>query len=94
MGRQHRPVAAWFGDVSITGHIGRLLRTGGIDAVVTFGPAMAMTPEMDRKAVAKSLELSVRRMTAAARSGRPEIAIYPNALALSPAPVSLAAETR
>ncbi len=94
MGRQYRPVAAWFGDTSITKHIGRLLRMGGIDAVVTFGPAMAVTPEMDRKNVARTLELSVRRMTSAARSGRPEIAKSSNALEKSPAPVSLLAETR
>jgi 1-acyl-sn-glycerol-3-phosphate acyltransferase len=94
MGRQHRPVAAWFGDTSIKKHIGRVLKMGGIDAVVTFGPAMAVTPEMDRKNVAKTLELSVRRMTSAARSGRPEIAISPSDLTISPAPVSLIAETR
>jgi 1-acyl-sn-glycerol-3-phosphate acyltransferase len=94
MGRQHRPVAAWFGDTSITKHIGRMLKIGGIDAVVTFGPEMAVTPEMDRKSVAKALEQSVRRMTAAARSGRPEIAKLSNALEKSPEPVSLPAETR
>jgi 1-acyl-sn-glycerol-3-phosphate acyltransferase len=94
MGRQHRPVAAWFGHTSIRKHIGRVLRMGGIDAVVTFGPAIAVTPEMDRKSVAKSLELWVRRITTAARSGRPEIAISSSNLTISPAPVSLAAETR
>jgi 1-acyl-sn-glycerol-3-phosphate acyltransferase len=98
MGRQHRPVAAWFGDTSITKHIGRVLKIGGIDAVVTFGPAIAVTLEMDRKAVAKSLELSVRHMTADARMGRPEIAKLSNGLESLPEPVStsvpLAAETR
>ncbi|HVT55741.1 MAG TPA: lysophospholipid acyltransferase family protein, partial [Xanthobacteraceae bacterium] len=80
MGRQHRPVAAWFGDTSIAKHIGRVLKLGGIDAVVTFGPAMAVTPEMDRKRVARALEDSVRRMTSAARSGRAEIALLGNPL--------------
>ena len=98
MGRQHRPVAAWFGDTSITKHIGRVLKIGGIDAVVTFGPAIAVTLEMDRKAVAKSLELSVRQMTSDARMGRPEIAKLSSDLASAPAPVStsvpLASETR
>lgn len=98
MGRQHRPVAAWFGDTSITKHIGRVLKIGGIDAVVTFGPASAVTLEMDRKAVAKSLEVSVRQMTADARMGRPEIAKLSNGLESLPEPVSttvpLAAETR
>jgi lyso-ornithine lipid O-acyltransferase len=98
MGRQHRPVAAWFGDTSIAKHIGRVLRIGGIDAVVTFGSAIPVTLEMDRKAVAKSLELSVRQMTSDARMGRPEIAKIPSDLTTVPTPVSttvpLAAETR
>ncbi len=94
MGRQHRPVAAWFGDTNIIKHIGRVLRMGGIDAVVTFGPAMVVTPEMDRKSVAKSLEQSVRCMTAAARLARPEIALSHKDLILSPAAVPLAAESR
>lgn len=98
MGRQHRPIAAWFGDTSITKHIGRVLKIGGIDAVVTFGPAIAVTLEMDRKAVAKSLELSVRQMTADARMGRPEISRLSNGLESLSGPVStsvpLAAETR
>ena len=94
MGRQHRPVAAWFGDTNIIKHIGRVLRTGGIDAVVTFGQAIVVTPEMDRKSVAKSLEQSVRRMTAAARLARPEIAIFHNDLAISATAVSLPAKSR
>jgi lyso-ornithine lipid O-acyltransferase len=94
MGRQHRPVAAWFGDTSISKHIGRVLKMGGIDAVVTFGPAIAVTPEMDRKSVAKSLEITVRRMSAAARQGRPEIAISSSNLGKAEAAVSLAPETR
>jgi 1-acyl-sn-glycerol-3-phosphate acyltransferase len=94
MGRQHRPVAAWFGDTSITKHIGRVLKVGGIDAVVTFGPAIAVTLEMDRKAVAKSLELSVRQMTSDARMGRPGIAKIHSDLGNLGAPVPLTAETR
>ncbi|HWJ99618.1 MAG TPA: 1-acyl-sn-glycerol-3-phosphate acyltransferase [Xanthobacteraceae bacterium] len=94
MGRQHRPVAAWFGNTNIIKHIGRVLRMGGIDAVVTFGTAMVVTPEMDRKSVAKSLEQSVRRMTTAARLARPEIAISHNALEISPGAVSLPADSR
>ena len=94
MGRQHRPVAAWFGDTSIIKHIGRVVRMGGIDAVVTFGQAIVVTPEMDRKSIAKSLEQSVRRMTAAARLARPEIAILHNDLAISATAVSLPAKSR
>jgi 1-acyl-sn-glycerol-3-phosphate acyltransferase len=98
MGRQHRPVAAWFGDTNIVRHIGRVLRMGGIDAVVTFGAAIEVTLEMDRKAVAKSLEQTVRQMSTAARMGRQEIVKSSSGLqpplALPTATVPLAAETR
>jgi hypothetical protein len=67
---------------------------GGIDAVVTFGQAIVVTPEMDRKSVARSLEQSVRRMTAAARLARPEIAILHNDLSISATAVSLPAKSR
>lgn len=94
MGRQHRPVAAWFGDINLVKHIGRVLRMGGIDAVVTFGPVIAAAPDTDRKQLAKSLEGTVRRMTAAARSGRPEIYSVSNGLEKSGGAVSLAGKTR
>jgi len=94
MGRQHRPVASWFGDTNLVKHIGRVLRMGGIDVLVTFGSAMAVEPAMDRKLIAQSLEQSVRRMTTAARQGRAEIANPVNDLAENREPVPLVAETR
>jgi 1-acyl-sn-glycerol-3-phosphate acyltransferase len=94
MGRQHRPVAAWFGNINLVRHIGRVLRMGAIDAVVTFGPAIAVSPDTDRKQLAKSLEDTVRRMTAAARSGLPEHACVSSGLRKTDGPVSLAAKTR
>src|SRR5690606_36985320 len=37
MGRQHRVVAAWIGDMDLVPHIGRLLAEGAVDVEVHFG---------------------------------------------------------
>ena len=94
MGRQHRAIAAWHGDISLVPHLIRVFRTGAIDVVVTFGAPIAVEPGTDRKALAPSLEAAVRRMHAAALAGRGEIAHVSKPLAGSAEPVSLVAETR
>lgn len=70
MGRQFRPLAAWYGGVSLVPHLLGIVRRGGIDVVATWGEPMAYDGEIHRKEVAKSLEASVRRLTAAALRGR------------------------
>jgi lyso-ornithine lipid O-acyltransferase len=94
MGRQHRAIAAWYGDISLLPHLARVIRTGAIDVVVTFGAPMAVEASADRKALALSLEEAVRRMNSAALAGRSEIAHVSKPLDGPPEPVSLAAETR
>ena len=85
MGRQFRPVAAWYGDIGLTRHFFRVLREGAIDVIVTFGPIISVDAEADRKSLARAAEASVRRMTAAALAGRIEV---------SGGAVPLPAETR
>lgn len=70
MGRQFRPLAAWYGDMDMLAHLKRVLREGVIDVAVTFGPPQAIGQEIDRKLLARSAEESVRRMTASALTGR------------------------
>jgi 1-acyl-sn-glycerol-3-phosphate acyltransferase len=94
MGRQHRAIAAWYGDISLLPHLARVIRTGAIDVVVTFGAPIAVEASADRKALALSLEEAVRRMNSAALAGRSEIAHVSKPLDGPPEPVSLAAETR
>lgn len=94
MGRQHRAIAAWHGDISLVPHLVRVFRTGAIDVAVTFGAPIAIEPDTDRKALALSLEEAVRRMNSAALSGRGEIAHVSKPLQGAAKPVSLAAETR
>jgi lyso-ornithine lipid O-acyltransferase len=69
LGRQHRPTAAWYGDMDFVSHFLGLLRQGALDVVVTWGEPIAYQAESDRKAVARSLELRVRELTLAAQRG-------------------------
>jgi 1-acyl-sn-glycerol-3-phosphate acyltransferase len=85
MGRQFRPVVAWYGDTGLTRHFFRVLREGAIDVVVTFGPIMSVAADADRKSLARAVEAAVRRMTSAALAGR---------IVVSGGAVPLPAETR
>jgi 1-acyl-sn-glycerol-3-phosphate acyltransferase len=71
MGRQHRPVVAWYGDRDLFPHLVEFLRRGAIDVTLTWGEPVEHDGGSDRKAVVRSLEEAVRRMTAAALRGRP-----------------------
>lgn len=93
MGRQHRPVAACYGDMNLLSHLKRVLREGAIDVVVSFGAPFEVQPGMDRKLLARSTEDAVRRMTAAALAGR-EVALPGPVSSADSANVSLAAESR
>jgi 1-acyl-sn-glycerol-3-phosphate acyltransferase len=73
MGRQHRAVAAWYGDAELSAHFARVFREGAIDVTVSFGPAHAIGPGTDRKQLTRATETAVRRMTVAALTGKPEI---------------------
>jgi 1-acyl-sn-glycerol-3-phosphate acyltransferase len=93
MGRQHRPVAACYGDISLVKHLKRVLREGAIDVTVTFGVPLEVEPNVDRKVLARAAEDAVRRMTVAALTGRETALPAPISLA-NPAAVSLTAESR
>ncbi len=71
MGRQHRPVVAWYGDLDLTPHLKTFLERGAIDVVVTFGEAIPADGSADRKSVTRTLEATVRRLTASTLRGRP-----------------------
>jgi lyso-ornithine lipid O-acyltransferase len=69
LGRQHRPLAAWYGDMDFVSHFRGLLRHGALDVVVSWGEPIPYLAGSDRKAVARSLESRVRELTIAARRG-------------------------
>jgi lyso-ornithine lipid O-acyltransferase len=70
MGRQHRPLVAWYGDTDFFPHFRDYALHGAIDAVIAFGEPVPFSG-IDRKTAAKSIESSVRRLTSAALRGRP-----------------------
>ena len=70
LGRQHRPLVAWYGGASLLPHLKRVLSEGGIDAHVVFGPARRLSPADDRKAVTREAGELVRRLVAALNAGR------------------------
>jgi lyso-ornithine lipid O-acyltransferase len=65
MGRQHRPLVAWYGDIDFVPHFKEFIRRGTVDVVVRFGEPVPFNNGIDRKTAARTLETAVRRLTAA-----------------------------
>jgi 1-acyl-sn-glycerol-3-phosphate acyltransferase len=70
MGRQHRPVVAWYGDRNLLPHLKQFLRRRAVDVLLSWGDPID-EGIADRKAIVRSLESTVRALTAAALRGRP-----------------------
>jgi 1-acyl-sn-glycerol-3-phosphate acyltransferase len=70
LGRQHRPLVAWYGGASLLPHLKRILSEGGVDATVVFGPPQRLTPRDDRKKATFAAGERVRRLVAAINAGR------------------------
>jgi lyso-ornithine lipid O-acyltransferase len=71
MGRQHRPLVAWYGDLDFMPHIRAFIEQGAVDALVTYGEPVPADRNIDRKEITKQLEGTVRRLLGAALRGRP-----------------------
>jgi 1-acyl-sn-glycerol-3-phosphate acyltransferase len=65
MGRQHRPLVAWYGDLDFGPHCKEFVRSGAIDVTVTFGVPVPFNEHSDRKNVTRVLEAAVRDLTVA-----------------------------
>jgi lyso-ornithine lipid O-acyltransferase len=70
LGRQHRPLVAWYGGAHLRPHLKRVLSEGGIDVHVVFGPARTLTAKDDRKRVTQEAGELVRRTVAGLNAGR------------------------
>jgi lyso-ornithine lipid O-acyltransferase len=66
LGRTDRPCVAWYGDLDLLPHLAHIMRRGAVDVVVSWGEPVACAATTDRKALARSLEATVRRMTVSA----------------------------
>jgi len=71
LGRQHRPLVAWYGDLDFVPHIKELIARGAVDAVVSYGEPVRVDAAVDRKALTRQLEGAVRAMVTAALLKRP-----------------------
>jgi 1-acyl-sn-glycerol-3-phosphate acyltransferase len=71
MGRQHRTLVAWYGDLDFMPHIRAFIARGAVDAVVSYGEPILADGTVDRKVMTKRLEGAVRALTAATLRGRP-----------------------
>jgi 1-acyl-sn-glycerol-3-phosphate acyltransferase len=70
MGRQHRPLVAWYGDADFLPHLRNYTRLGAVDATIVFGEPVPVSGG-NRKAATKSIERTVRRLTSAVLRGGP-----------------------
>ena len=66
MGRENRPLYAWYGDMELVPHLWEALVAGPLDVVVQFHPAL---PPLDRKELAKTAWETVQNGQASALAG-------------------------
>ena len=72
MGRGHRHLAAWYGDMELADHLFSVLRQGAIDVEVTYAPPLRLDASHDRKSVTRAAEEAVRHHLARSLAGRSE----------------------
>ncbi|CAD7052098.1 1-acyl-sn-glycerol-3-phosphate acyltransferase [Pseudorhizobium endolithicum] len=70
MGRYHRPIAAWPGDIELVPHLMGVLKAEAIDVDVSFGEAVAFRAGDNRKALSAEVAAKIRRMLLARLRGR------------------------
>lgn len=70
MGRYHRPIASWPGDVALLPHLKGILKEGAIDVEIRFGEPVEITADTSRKELARIMELRVTKMLQSALMGR------------------------
>jgi len=70
LGRQHRPMIAWYGDMAMPPHLVGISKRGAIDVIITWGEPIGFDERSDRKEIARSLEAEVRRLTTTTLRGR------------------------
>lgn len=71
MGRDLRPLFAWYGDMDLVPHLWEALEQGPLDVVIEFHPPLSVDSEGGRKQLAAAAEKLVRRGQARALAGLP-----------------------
>lgn len=70
MGRYHRPVAAWPGDIQLVPHLMGVLKAEAIDVEVCFGETIEFSAGGNRKLLSAVVAAQIRRMLFARLRGR------------------------
>ncbi|MFC0481633.1 1-acyl-sn-glycerol-3-phosphate acyltransferase [Gellertiella hungarica] len=70
MGRFHRPIAAWPGDIELVPHLGGILKTGAIEVDVSFGETVTFDAESNRKRQSALIQDRIRKMLEDSLRGR------------------------
>lgn len=55
-------IAPWYGDMDLLPHFAEVLRTSGLQAILSWGEPIAYFGQSDRKQVAKELEAEIRAL--------------------------------
>ena len=82
MGRENRPLFAWYGDMELVDHLWEGLVSGPIDVVIEFHPSMTVDQAGGRKRLAALAEATVRKgqiRALAGIAGKPVHALAPHA---------------
>jgi len=69
MGRENRPLFAWYGDMELVPHLWEAVTAGPVDVVVEFHPPMTVDAMGGRKALAVRAESQIRDGQARALAG-------------------------
>ncbi|KQR77929.1 lysophospholipid acyltransferase family protein [Rhizobium sp. Leaf341] len=70
MGRYHRPIAAWPGDIALVPHLMGVLREGAVDVDLVFGETIDYRADSHRKQVSREVEKQMKSMLLARLRGR------------------------
>ena len=92
LGRHHRHIVAWYGDMEMAGHVWSLLRRGPLDVQIRIGPPVALERFADRKALARFTETQIRSDVSAMLSARERPSAAHDAKGKPPLPVEAPAD--
>jgi 1-acyl-sn-glycerol-3-phosphate acyltransferase len=70
MGRYHRPLASWPGDVELVPHLLDIVKCAALDAEVSFGEAVEYRSDSSRKEVSATIARRIRAMLNSRLRGR------------------------
>jgi 1-acyl-sn-glycerol-3-phosphate acyltransferase len=78
MGRENRPLIAWYGDMDLVSHLWEALGAGPVDVVVELHPPLTIDETGGRKELAAAAEAAVRGGVVRALSGANSAAAVPH----------------